>query len=140
MIESKSESTGAIPRYYVGQREKRIIFKTISYIVVTAGAFTMLLPFFWMLSTSFKPERGVFQMPPQWIPQPFTTEHYEEVWRVNNMARGMWNSFFVAFTSTAGEIFTSTLAGFAFARIRFPGRNFLFGMLLLTMMIPGWSP
>lgn len=138
MLESQSQNTSsAVPRFEFGQREKHRIFKLISYIVVSIGAFTMLLPFFWMLSTSFKPERGVFQMPPQWIPQPVTTEHYEEVWRVNNMARGMWNSFFVAFTSTAGEIFTSTLAGFAFARIRFRARNTLFALLLVTMMIPG---
>jgi multiple sugar transport system permease protein len=136
MLESR-QATQSSSRHQLGQREWQSILRALSYIVVGVGAFTMLVPFFWMLSTSFKPERGVFKMPPEWIPRPFTTEHYEEVWRVNDMARGMWNSFFVASTSTAGEIFTSTLAGFAFARIRFRGRNVLFGMLLLTMMIPG---
>jgi len=75
------------------------------------------------VSTSFKPERGVFQMPPRsGFPQPFTTEHYEEVGVSTTWARGMWNSFFVAFTHGRAR-FHQHAGGFAFARIRFPGRN-----------------
>jgi multiple sugar transport system permease protein len=97
----------------------------------------MLLPFFWMLSTSFKPERGIFTMPPQWIPNPITLENYEQVIERTRLVRSLLNSAFVALSSTFGEIITSTLAGFAFARMRFRGRNLIFGLLLATLMLPG---
>lgn len=124
-------------RVQLGNRERDWLAKGAAYVILIAGAIAMLLPFFWMLSTSFKPERGIFQMPPKWIPNPLTFENYVEVWKQTDLARGMFNSTFIALTSTIGEIFVSTLAGFAFARVRFPGRKYFFGLLLVTMMIPG---
>jgi len=121
----------------LGNRERELLIKLLSYVVLSVGAFTMLVPFFWMLSTSFKDPHGIFKMPPQWIPDPFTTENYVKIWEKTDLARGFVNSMIIAVVSTAGEIFTSTLAGYAFARIRFKGRNVLFGLLLSTMMIPG---
>lgn len=121
----------------LGNRERDSLIKFLSYLVLSAGAFTMLVPFFWMLSTSFKEPQGIFKMPPQWIPDPFTTENYVKIWEKTDLARGFVNSMIIAVVSTAGEIFTSTLAGYAFARIRFKGRDLLFGLLLSTMMIPG---
>ncbi len=120
-----------------GKRQQEIIYRLIAYVVLSAGAITMLLPFFWMLSTSFKPERGIFVMPPQWIPDPFILDNYIKVWSQTDLPRAFANSAFIAVTSTVGEIFVSTMAGFAFARLRFPGRRAFFGLLLVTMMIPG---
>ncbi|HRL10407.1 MAG TPA: carbohydrate ABC transporter permease [Aggregatilineales bacterium] len=123
------------PRF--GRRQQTWTRKGIAYGVLIIGAITMLLPFFWMLSTSLKPERGVFTMPPQWIPDPLIFDHYIEVWNRTDMVRGLFNSAFIALLTTFGEIFASTMAGFAFARMRFPGRNRFFALLLITMMIPG---
>lgn len=118
--------------------QPRISFRRILiYITLIAIAVAMLLPFFWMLSTSFKPERGVFAMPPQWIPDPFTLENYEQVIERTRLVRSLFNSAFVALTSTFGEIIASTLAGFAFARMYFRGRNLIFILLLSTLMLPG---
>jgi multiple sugar transport system permease protein len=121
----------------LGKRERTVLIKAVSYIVLTVGAITMILPFLWMLSTSLKPERGVFKLPIQWIPDPIVVENYVEVWDQTDLATGFVNSAFIALTSTTGEILAATLAGFAFARMRFPGRDKFFGMLLITMMIPG---
>lgn len=119
-------------------RRKTVSFgRILIYAALIFVAFATLLPFFWMLSTSFKPERGIFTMPPQWIPRPFTLENYAQVLESTKLARSLFNSAFVALTSTFGEIFTSTLAGFAFARMRFRGRNLIFGLLLATLMLPG---
>jgi multiple sugar transport system permease protein len=124
-------------RFQLGQREQERVIKVLAYVVLIAGAITMLLPFFWMLSTSFKEPRGVLTMPPEWIPNPLTVENYVEVWARTDLARGFFNSTVIALTSTIGEILASTLAGFAFARMKFPGRQRFFGLLLVTMMIPG---
>lgn len=119
---------------------RSFILKMISYLVLIFVAVIMLAPFFWMVSTSFKPERDVFIMPPQWIPQNFTFENFETLLRPTqqtNLPRAFLNSLYVSLTTTIGEVFASTLAGFAFARLRFPGRQTLFVLLLITMMIPG---
>ncbi len=118
-------------------RREQIVGRVLAYVILILGAFAMLLPLFWMLSTSLKPERGVFTMPPQWIPDPIILDNYTEVWQRTDLARGFFNSTFIALTTTIGEILVSTLAGFAFARMLFPGRKYFFGLLLVTMMIPG---
>lgn len=123
--------------FSLGNRERELLIKLLSYLVLSVGAFTMLVPFFWMLSTSFKQPAGIFKMPPEWIPDPLTLDNYTKIWDKTDLARGFVNSMIIAVISTGGEIFTSTLAGYAFARMRFRGRNVMFGLLLSTMMIPG---
>ncbi|CAG0972923.1 L-arabinose transport system permease protein AraQ [Anaerolineae bacterium] len=121
----------------LGKQEQERIGRYAAYVILIVGSIVMLLPFFWMVSTSLKPERGIFTMPPQWIPNPLIFDNYVNVWQRTDLARGMLNSTIIALITTAGEIFISTLAGFAFARMRFVGRNTFFGLLLITMMIPG---
>lgn len=126
-----------ITQGWLGRREREQITRYVSYAILIIGSVAMLLPFLWMLSTSLKPERGIFTMPPQWIPNPLIFDNYVNVWQKTDLARGMLNSTFIAVFTTTGEIFVSTVAGFAFARMRFPGRNKFFALLLITMMIPG---
>lgn len=124
----------------MSKASRELIAKLLSYAVLIFFALVMLLPFFWMLSTSLKPERDVFIMPPQWIPQTVTFENYETLLRPTqqtNLPRAFLNSLLVSLTTTIGEVFASTLAGFAFARLKFPGRQTFFVLLLITMMIPG---
>ncbi|MCU0496210.1 MAG: carbohydrate ABC transporter permease [Anaerolineae bacterium] len=124
-------------RFALGNRERNLITKVIAYLVLILGAIVMIVPFFWMVSTSLKDSTSIFILPPEWIPLQPTLKNYEEAWDVAMLPRGFVNSTFIAVTSTIGEVFASMLAGFAFARMRFPGRNALFGILLVTMMIPG---
>ena len=133
-----SEATRAFaPALQLDARHKAQLLRALSYLGLGALAFITLIPFFWMLSTSFKPARGLFVMPPKWIPDPLVLDHYIIIWQKTHLARGLLNSTFIALSTTVGEIATSTLAGFAFARMRIPAKGLLFSLLLLTMMIPG---
>lgn len=105
--------------------------------LLAAGAVAMLIPFFWMISTAFKEPAQAFQFPPTWIPRPVTLEAFRQVWKLVPFGRYLWNSLFIAVTVTVLEIFTSSLAGFAFARMRFRGREPLFLIYLASLMIPG---
>lgn len=122
------------------KRSKRRINKFFAYVALTIGSITMVLPFAWMISTSLKPYSSVFIFnikDVQWIPSPIYWNNYIDVWKVVPFAKFYINSLFVTACVTIGQLFTSALAAYAFARLRFPGRDKLFFAYLATMMIPG---
>lgn len=96
-----------------------------------------LLPFLWGISTSLKTRNAVFAYPPTWIPDSPQWKNYVEVWRQVPFSRYYWNSMYISTLIVAGQLFTSSLAGFAFARLRFPCRDGMFLVYLATMMVPG---
>jgi multiple sugar transport system permease protein len=96
----------------------------------------MLLPFIWMLSTSLKEPREIFTYPPVWIPTRFAWDNYLEAVSAMPFGRFYVNSFFVAVSVTFLQLLTSSLAAFAFARLRFRGRDALFLLYLATLMVP----
>jgi multiple sugar transport system permease protein len=110
---------------------------TASYIGLSAGAVVMLVPFVWMVSTSLKNGASVFVYPPQWLPEPVVWSNYADVVRVMPFLRYLLNTTFVAGSVTLLQLLVSSLAAFAFARLRFPGRNRLFLAYLATLMVPG---
>ncbi len=98
---------------------------------------TMVLPFLWMLSTSFKLPIDAFEYPVRWIPEKLHWENYEKVWAGNYpFALFYWNSIKVALFSVFGVLFFASMAGYGFARIPFKGRNTIFLILLSALMIP----
>lgn len=100
-------------------------------------SFFMLVPFVWMLSSSFKPEADVFKMPIEWIPNEFTMSNYQAIFSGDfNFTMFYKNSLFVAITVTVLQLITCSLAGYAFSKINFPGRDKLFLTYLGTMMVP----
>jgi len=115
---------------------KDFLFKTAIYIVLTLGAVAMILPFLWMVSTSLKEPQAIYTFPPKWIQKPIIWTAYIKVWKVVPFARFYFNSIFVAFCVTVGQVVTSAFAAYAFSRLRFPGRDKLFFGYLATMMIP----
>ncbi|WP_226527735.1 carbohydrate ABC transporter permease [Metabacillus niabensis] len=115
----------------------RLIQKIAAYVFLIIGGFVMAIPFFWMLSTSLKPEGAVFTMPPQWIPEKFVWENYWTVLTEANLLRGFMNTFAVIIPPTVIGVFTSSLAAFGFSKLKFPGRDKLFLVLLATIMLPG---
>ncbi len=106
------------------------------HILLSLGAATMVIPFIWMVSTSFKELAQVFVYPPEWLPDPFVWENYPTAFTAVPFARWFLNSLFIALFITIGQLITCSLAGFTFARMRFPGRDALFLLYLGTMMIP----
>ncbi|MFC2082819.1 carbohydrate ABC transporter permease [Candidatus Bipolaricaulota bacterium] len=101
------------------------------------GCFIMLLPFYWMLTTAFKTEAEALRSPPQWIPTSFQWRNFIDAWNSAPFGWYFFNSFFMAITTTLGEVFTTILAAYAFAKMKFFGKNVLFGIMLATLMIPG---
>ena len=111
--------------------------RALSYVVLGAGAAIMLLPFVWMVSTSLKAPADVFVYPPQWLPNPVRWSNYADVMHVLPFGRYVLNTTLVATSVTALHLLVSSLAAYAFARLRFPGRNRLFLAYLATLMVPG---
>lgn len=111
--------------------------KGFIYGILTAGAFLMVLPFLWMISTSLKGGGSVFDYPPRLIPSPIHFENYAKSWELLPIGLAYVNSLKISLLVTVGSLLTCSMAGYAFAKMRFVGRNALFVALLATMMIPG---
>lgn len=118
-----------------GKAYKSILIHLIGY---TCGILT-LLPFVWMIATSFKTQREVYQSGMNLIPESLQLDSYRTAFESAPIVRYMLNSIFVSGTTTVGVVITSLLAGYALSRIHFPLRNALFVMILATMMIPHQS-
>ncbi|MEZ4710535.1 MAG: carbohydrate ABC transporter permease [Caldilineaceae bacterium] len=109
----------------------------LSTLVLIVGAFFMLLPVFWMLSASLKDEGDVFLVPIQWLPDPFRWSNYPEALTFQPFWMYFRNSVIVTGFSVVGAVLTASLVAYAFARLRAPGKNVLFMILLSTLMLPG---
>ena len=105
------------------------------YILLIVGALIMIVPFIWMLSTSLKDQQQLFAWPPNWIPNPVVWNNYVEVFtRINFSLYGL-NTIKITGIVTITRLVLCSLAGYAFARMKFPGRDLLFMLTLATMMI-----
>ncbi|MEK3722998.1 carbohydrate ABC transporter permease [Paenibacillus sp. FSL H8-0034] len=111
--------------------------KGLSYLLLIAGLWVMVLPFVWMVSSSFKTLEQVNEFPIRWIPAQLHFENYIEVFRIIPMARFMVNTVFVSVLVTVVTLMVCALAAYAFARLEFKGRDTLFFCYLATMMVPG---
>jgi multiple sugar transport system permease protein len=105
-------------------------------VVLIVGAVVMVTPFAYMLSTSFKPQAFVLTNPPQFIPDPATLDNYVQAWTTQDFARYTVNSVVVAVVSTALSVLISSMMAYAFARFEFPGREWIFRVLLVGLMVP----
>jgi len=119
-----------------GSRLRKNLGRALAYLIVSAGALVFLIPFIWMVSSSLKPANQIFAEPPVWIPNPLRWRNYVEAWSALPFTRFLMNTLFITVLGMVANIFTSALVGYGFARYRFPGRDFLFILLLSTMMLP----
>ncbi|MDI9485840.1 MAG: carbohydrate ABC transporter permease [Bacillota bacterium] len=111
--------------------------RAVLFLSILAASIIMLLPFLWMLSTSFKEPKAVFGLQLQLIPNPVVTDNYKRIFEVLPFSRFYWNSIITSASVTILQLVTCSFAGYAFARLRFPGRDTLFLGYLATLMIPG---
>ncbi|MEI6916107.1 MAG: carbohydrate ABC transporter permease [Armatimonadota bacterium] len=132
---------GAQPRSAVESqmaRSKSPWKAIFAYSVLTLGAVTMLFPLYWMVLTSLEPGDVAFSSGTiHWWPSKFVWSNYPDAMEAVNIPRLYFNSILVALLGTLGQVITSSMAAFAFARLTFPGRDRLFFTYLATMMIPG---
>jgi multiple sugar transport system permease protein len=96
----------------------------------------MVAPLLWTISTSLRTPAESFSLPPQWLPTDWATENYTGVFEQIPFFREILNSFIVTLSTLVGQLFTASMAGYAFARLDFPGKNMLFWLVMATIMIP----
>jgi len=120
----------------IGIRKDPLGIKTFIYIFLIAGAATMAIPYVWMFVTSIKPLEEIQAFPPSFIVKNPTIEPYQDLFRMVPMIRYLFNSIFVAGCITLFNVFATSLAGYAFAKHRFWGRDKIFFVFLASLMIP----
>ncbi len=118
-------------------RKNNVFLQIVVHAILLIGAFTMLLPFIWMVSTSFKPSSEIYVFPPRWIPKNPTLKNYVDLFSSINFGRPFLNTVIVASSITFLSVLLSSMAGYAFAKFRFKGRDKLFFLILTTLMVPG---
>jgi multiple sugar transport system permease protein len=126
-------------QFEAGQyRHKRTIRwgHLLLYLVLIAGAALILLPFAYMISTTFKNTSEVFKTPIQWIPSEWSLDNYRTPLREHPIGHYFRNSLFIGVCVTLLNLLTCSLAGYSFAKFAYPFRNLMFGVVLATMMIP----
>ncbi|HHV81350.1 MAG: carbohydrate ABC transporter permease [Dictyoglomi bacterium] len=118
-------------------KAKGLLKSVLLYLTVNILAFVMLLPLFWMISTSLKPNEQVYLIPPKWIPNPIMWSNYPRAFSFAPFGLFIKNSVIITVICVVGVVFSSSLAGYSFAKLRWPGRDIIFFILLGTMMLPG---
>ncbi|MDC3417525.1 carbohydrate ABC transporter permease [Aquibacillus salsiterrae] len=110
--------------------------KVNNHILLIFGAFIMIIPFLWMVSTSLKSYGEAMQVPPTILPQEWKMSNYSSVFESVNFLKYYLNTIIVTLSRTLAQLFLCSLAAFAFARLRFPGKNIIFIAILSVLMVP----
>ncbi len=123
----------------LSHKQGQIVRNSAIYLFLLAMAGIFLMPLFWMLSTSLKPKSQWFSRELDWIPRTITTSNYELLLNNQQAPIGRWfiNSTLIAVISTVVILIIDSMAAYAYARMEFRGRKFLFGLLLATLFLPG---
>ncbi len=106
------------------------------HLILSLGVLVMALPFIWMVSTSLKEWTQVMVYPPIWIPDPIHWENYAEIWDLVPFGQFFINSLKISTLISLGQMISGSMGGYAFSKLRFPGRNVMFTTYLTTLMIP----
>lgn len=137
-----SQTTTEVPQRVIAQsrlqkRLKRLGRSLFSHLILILGSLMFVMPLIYMVSTSLKATRQIAKFPPELIPNPVIWLNYPDVFIYAPMHQYLLNTLFVILPTVFGAAFTSSLAAYAFARLRAPGKNLIFMLLLATMMLPG---
>ena len=106
------------------------------YVLLIVLGIILMIPFIWAIDSSLKPVEEIRLLPPEFLPSKVMWSNYPQVFRTKQFPSWVENTFFIAIVASLGTIVTAALAGYSFARFRFPGRGILFGLTLSTMMLP----
>lgn len=119
-----------------GSSGRRWLTRAVIWVVLVVGAVLMMLPLLWMVSSSFKLQQRVFQMPPQLIPDPFRPQNYVDALTYKPFHIYFRNTAFIVLMHEIAVLLSASFCAYGFARMRFAGRDFWFGVVLATMMVP----
>jgi ABC-type glycerol-3-phosphate transport system permease component len=113
-----------------------VLTSLLKYALVAGGAILFGFPFYWLIIGALKDQTQYNQFPPTWIPNPFVWSNFSTLFDVLPFGQFLWNSAIITFFVVIGTVISSALVGYAFARLRAPGRNILFALLLATIILP----
>ena len=119
-----------------GQKQTKLLMDLLVYVVLSVVGIIFIMPFAWMVANSFKDLRGIYKFPPEFIPEVWHFENYTEAWTATHFDIGFLNSALVAAAVVLGQVITASLAGYSFARLRYPGRDKIFLLYISLMMVP----
>ncbi|MCM3663156.1 carbohydrate ABC transporter permease [Mesobacillus subterraneus] len=126
------------PKFYETKKFKENVKHTFVTLLLIAGSTLILIPLWWMISTSLKSPAEIAQYPPTLFPKEFNFSNYIEAWQTAPFTRWALNTLLIASLGTIGSVLVNSLVAYGFAKIRFEGRNTLFVIVLSTMLIPGF--
>ncbi len=129
-------SAGSLSRRPARPPWPRFLDRAFTHLVLMGGGVLMLMPFFWLISSSLKAPYEIYVFPPKWIPDPPRWENYAEVFQVVPVFRYTLNTLIITFFATLGIVISSSMAAYSFARLRFKGRDLVFSIILSTVMLP----
>lgn len=132
----KPENATATMTLQARQRPRPRISELVFFVILIGFAALMLFPFLWMILTALKTSSQIARMPPTFIPRPVTFEKFEHIFSELNFARYAFNSLWLAVVQIIGTVLSSATVAFALAKLRFPGRKIIIGLILATMMLP----
>lgn len=119
------------------QSKHNPVVRFIIYLILAVGAFTMIAPLWWTFVTSLSDPLHYFTWPPRLWPVPTVWQNYVSGWTQLPFTKWLWNTLILSAVCAVGGVLANSTAGYAFAYFRFPGRDFLFFLMLATMLIPG---
>ncbi|GAM12915.1 carbohydrate ABC transporter permease [Mesobacillus selenatarsenatis] len=126
------------PKFYETKKFRENVRLTFVTLLLLAGSTLILMPLWWMISTSLKSPAEIAQYPPSFFPEKLNFSNYVEAWQTAPFTRWALNTLFLATVGTIGSVLVNSLVAYGFAKIRFKGRNALFVIVLSTMLIPGF--
>ena len=129
---------GTRVRFFESKRNRRRIWHVSAFLMVLAGAVVFAIPFLWMVSTSLKTGIEAFEMPPDLLPDAFRWRNYVEGWTAMPFTNYLKNTLFLTVTGTFGTVLSTSFVAYGFARLRAPGKDVLFIVLLSALMLP-WT-
>lgn len=113
-----------------------VVGRIFGYAALIVSSLAVLLPFYWMISSSLKRNNDVFTVPLQWLPDPVMWRNYIDIWTMSDMTTWLQNTIFLAVVITFLQVLTGSFAAYGFSRIRFPGRDVLFLTYIGTIAVP----
>jgi multiple sugar transport system permease protein len=120
----------------LSRKQQGIVGQGIGHICLIVLGLSFLFPFIWMLSTALKPEAQIFKWPPEWVPEQFIWSNFPDALTFVPFGSYVMNTLTICIWSMVGTCLSSSLVAYGFSRITWPGRNFLFIIMLSTMMLP----
>lgn len=118
------------------KNKKITLAKLCLHGLLAIGSFLMVFPFLWTIGSSLKNMTQIFAIPPVWFPNPIVWQNYLDSLQAMPFGRAYWNSFYITIIVVVSQLFTGSMAAYAFAKLKFKGSEALFLLFLATMMIP----